>query len=87
MHSNKHPHHSGKIIDYSKNPFIVIWEVNTRELASFDVCTVEQMHKLNHTQMNSHMRKESNLIDQIYEMDNPMLVFYWRRLHDERRFI
>ena len=73
MHSNKHPHHSGKIIDYSKNPFIVIWEV-TR------ACELRCVHCRADAQTKPHPNELTHeegiqLIDQIYEMDNPMLVF------------
>ena len=73
MHSNKHPHHSGKTIDFSKNPFIVIWEV-TR------ACELRCVHCRADAQTKPHPNELTHeegiqLIDQIYEMDNPMLVF------------
>lgn len=72
-HGNGHGHGHGKSIDYSKNPFIVIWEV-TR------ACQLKCVH----CRADAQLRPDPNeltheeglhLIDQIYEMDNPMLVF------------
>ena len=66
-----HPH--GKVIDYNKNPFIIIWEV-TR------ACQLKCVH----CRADAQLTKDPNeltheegikLIDEIYEMDNPMLVF------------
>ncbi len=66
-----HPH--GKVIDYNINPFIIIWEV-TR------ACQLKCVH----CRADAQLTKEPNeltheegikLIDEIYEMDNPMLVF------------
>ncbi|AOM83361.1 TIGR04053 family radical SAM/SPASM domain-containing protein [Salisediminibacterium beveridgei] len=72
----KHPHgstHPHSAIDYSQNPFIVIWEV-TR------ACELRCLHCRADAQTESHPdelnHEESlQLIDDIYEMDNPMLVF------------
>lgn len=66
-----HPH--GKMIDYNKNPFIVIWEV-TR------ACQLKCVHCRADAQLtpdpNELTHEEGiKLIDEIYEMDNPMLVF------------
>jgi radical SAM protein len=63
----------GKKIDYDQNPFIVIWEV-TR------ACQLKCVHCRADAQLTADPReltfKEGiHLIDQIYEMDNPMLVF------------
>lgn len=68
-----HGHGHGKNIDYSKNPFIVIWEV-TR------ACQLKCVHCRADAQLkpdpNELTHEEGlHLIDQIYEMDNPMLVF------------
>lgn len=72
-HGIGHGHGHGKNIDYSKNPFIVIWEV-TR------ACQLKCVH----CRADAQLRPDPNeltheeglhLIDQIYEMDNPMLVF------------
>ncbi|WP_310175490.1 TIGR04053 family radical SAM/SPASM domain-containing protein [Neobacillus niacini] len=71
--SNNHPHGLGKWIDYDQNPFIVIWEV-TR------ACQLKCVHCRADAQLAPDPRELTheeglNLIDQIYEMDNPMLVF------------
>ncbi|MEH7336407.1 TIGR04053 family radical SAM/SPASM domain-containing protein [Neobacillus drentensis] len=63
----------GKTIDYDQNPFIVIWEV-TRS------CQLKCVHCRADAQLTPDPRELShsegiNLIDQIYHMDNPMLVF------------
>lgn len=61
------------IIDYNENPFIVIWET-TR------ACQLKCVHCRAEAQTTPHPDELSheegmNLIDQIYEMNNPMLVF------------
>ncbi|MFB9987405.1 TIGR04053 family radical SAM/SPASM domain-containing protein [Bacillus benzoevorans] len=66
-----HPHR--KMIDYNKNPFIVIWEV-TR------ACQLKCVHCRADAQLNPDPNELTHeeglkLIDEIYEMDNPMLVF------------
>jgi MoaA/NifB/PqqE/SkfB family radical SAM enzyme len=66
-----HPH--GKVIDYHINPFIVIWEV-TR------ACELKCVHCRADAQLMPDPCELSHeeglkLIDEIYEMDNPMLVF------------
>ncbi len=68
-----HPHGMSKGIDYDVNPFIVIWEV-TR------ACQLKCVHCRADAQLTADPRELTheegiNLIDQIYEMDNPMLVF------------
>lgn len=72
MHGKGHPH-MGKMIDYDENPFIAIWEV-TR------ACQLKCVH----CRADAQTRPDPNeltheegiqLIDQIYEMNNPMLVF------------
>lgn len=73
MHSNKHPHSFGKTIDFNENPFIAIWEV-TR------ACELRCVHCRADAQTKPHPNELTHeegiqLIDQIYEMDNPMLVF------------
>ena len=67
-----HPHGMKKI-DYDVNPFIVIWEV-TR------ACQLKCVHCRADAQLTADPRELTheegiNLIDQIYDMDNPMLVF------------
>jgi AdoMet-dependent heme synthase len=59
--------------DFNKNPFIVIWEL-TR------ACQLHCLHCRAEAQLNRDPRELSfsegkKLIDQIVEMDNPMLVF------------
>lgn len=86
MHGNGHPHGMGhpagmgghphgavSQIDYNENPFIVIWEV-TR------ACQLKCVHCRADAQLTPDPRELNhdegiNLIDQIYEMNNPMLVF------------
>lgn len=68
-----HPHGHGRVIDYDVNPFIVIWEV-TR------ACELKCVHCRADAQLSADPRELTheegiNLIDQIYEMDNPMIVF------------
>ncbi|MFC4798587.1 TIGR04053 family radical SAM/SPASM domain-containing protein [Neobacillus sp. GCM10023253] len=68
-----HPQGRGKSIDYDQNPFIVIWEV-TR------ACQLKCVHCRADAQLTPDPRELTheegiNLIDQIYEIDNPMLVF------------
>ncbi len=71
-HTMGHPHGMKKI-DYDGNPFIVIWEV-TR------ACQLKCVHCRADAQLTPDPRELTheegiNLINQIYEMDNPMLVF------------
>ncbi len=72
-HPGKHPHGAVHQIDYNQNPFIVIWEV-TR------ACQLKCVHCRADAQFNPDPRELShaeglNLIDQIHELNNPMLVF------------
>ncbi|MEQ2527139.1 radical SAM/SPASM domain-containing protein [Robertmurraya yapensis] len=73
MHVKAHPHGMGKTIDYNENPFIAIWEV-TR------ACQLKCVHCRADAQTTPDPRELTHeegiqLIDQIYEMNNPMLVF------------
>ncbi|MFO1445332.1 TIGR04053 family radical SAM/SPASM domain-containing protein [Bacillus sp. Bva_UNVM-123] len=73
MRGKGHPHGMGAAIDYNENPFIVIWEV-TR------ACQLKCIHCRADAQLKPDPNELSNeegfkLIDQIYEMNNPMLVF------------
>ncbi|MDQ0155336.1 radical SAM protein [Robertmurraya andreesenii] len=73
MHGKGHPHGIGKMIDYNENPFIAIWEV-TR------ACQLKCVHCRADAQTKPDPRELTHeeglqLIDQIYEMNNPMLVF------------
>lgn len=68
-----HPHGLGKVIDYNENPYIVIWEV-TR------ACQLKCVHCRADAQTAPDPRELTTaeglkLIDDIYEMNNPMLVF------------
>jgi AdoMet-dependent heme synthase len=72
-HGAGHPHGQGMAIDYDQNPFIVIWEV-TR------ACQLKCVHCRADAQLVKDPRELTheegiNLLDQIYEMNNPMLVF------------
>lgn len=71
MHGRIYPQHP--TIDYDLNPFIAIWEV-TR------ACQLKCVHCRADAQTKPHPNELSHaegkkLIDQIYEMNNPMLVF------------
>ncbi len=75
MEKNGHQHGMGHgmMIDYNQNPFIVIWEV-TR------ACQLKCVHCRADAQVTPDPNELSHeegikLIDEIYEMDNPMLVF------------
>jgi radical SAM protein len=80
MHGNGHPHQIGNSyrqgkenVDYNENPFIVIWEV-TR------ACQLKCVHCRADAQPVPDPRELTHeegikLIDDIYEMNNPMLVF------------
>lgn len=73
LHGNGHSHGQGRIIDYDKNPFIVIWEV-TR------ACQLKCVHCRADAQLEKDPRELTHeegihLLDQIYDMNNPMLVF------------
>jgi AdoMet-dependent heme synthase len=72
-HGMGHPHGQGMAIDYDENPFIVIWEV-TR------ACQLKCVHCRADAQLERDPRELThaegiNLLDQIYDMNNPMLVF------------
>lgn len=73
MHRIKHSHRYDKTTDFNENPFIVIWEI-TR------ACELKCLHCRADAQTKPHPLELTHeeglqLIDQIYEMDNPMLVF------------
>lgn len=72
-HGAAHPHGQAMTIDYDKNPFIVIWEVTRACQLKCIHCRADaQLHK----DPNELTHEEGiNLLDQIYEMNNPMLVF------------
>lgn len=71
MHTKGHHHEN--TIDYNQNPYIVIWEV-TR------ACQLKCIHCRADAQLAPDVNELSHtegfqLIDQIYEMNNPLLVF------------
>lgn len=76
IYGQGHGHGSGAhpgSIDYNQNPYIVIWEV-TR------ACQLKCLHCRADAQSKPDSRELTHeeglmLIDQIYEMNNPMLVF------------
>lgn len=59
--------------DYNKNPFIVIWELTRACELKCLHCRAEAQHYRDPFELTLEEGKE--LIDDIYEMDNPMLVF------------
>lgn len=61
------------IRDYNRNPFIVIWEVTRACALKCLHCRAEAQYKPDPRQLTFEEGKK--LIDQIYEMDNPLLVF------------
>ena len=75
MHGKGHPHGQGHgmPVDYSENPYIVIWEVTRACQLKCIHCRADAQPKPDPNEL-SH-EEGFNLIDQIYEMNNPMLVF------------
>ncbi|MGP4078808.1 TIGR04053 family radical SAM/SPASM domain-containing protein [Pseudalkalibacillus sp. R45] len=59
--------------DYDQNPFIVIWEVTRACALKCLHCRAEAQYRRDPRELT--LEEGKNLIDQIYEMDNPMLVF------------
>lgn len=59
--------------DYNENPFIVIWELTRACQLHCLHCRAEAQHHRHPLELTFNEGKE--LIDEIYEMDNPMLVF------------
>lgn len=59
--------------DYNQNPFIVIWELTRACQLHCLHCRAEAQHHRHPLELDFEEGKA--LIDQIYEMDNPMLVF------------
>jgi radical SAM protein len=59
--------------DYNRNPFIVIWEVTRACALKCLHCRAEAQYKPDPRQLTFEEGKK--LIDQIYEMDNPLMVF------------
>ncbi|KGX86412.1 TIGR04053 family radical SAM/SPASM domain-containing protein [Pontibacillus marinus] len=59
--------------DFNKNPFIVIWELTRACELHCLHCRAEAQYKRHPLELDFEEGKQ--LIDSIYEMDNPMLVF------------
>src|SRR5699024_6282702 len=59
--------------DYDKNPFIVIWELTRACELKCLHCRAEAQYHRNPLELTFEEGKQ--LIDDIYEMDNPLLVF------------
>ena len=59
--------------DYNENPFIVIWELTRACQLQCLHCRAEAQHHRHPLELTFDEGKK--LIDNIYEMDNPMLVF------------
>ncbi|MFJ8529412.1 TIGR04053 family radical SAM/SPASM domain-containing protein [Bacillus sp. NPDC094106] len=60
-------------MDYNENPFIVIWEVTRACELKCLHCRAEAQYRRDPRELNIDEGK--NLIDEIYEMNKPMLVF------------
>ncbi|MEH7457744.1 TIGR04053 family radical SAM/SPASM domain-containing protein [Bacillus sp. JJ1127] len=60
-------------MDYNENPFIVIWEVTRACELKYLHCRAEAQYRRDPRELNIDEGK--NLIDEIYEMNEPMLVF------------
>lgn len=74
MHNMVHPQgRVHNIIDYNENPFIVIWEVTRACELKCVHCRADAQTKPDPNQL-SH-QEGIKLIDEISEMNNPMLVF------------
>lgn len=73
MHPTGGQHPIGASMDFDQNPFIVIWETT-------QACQLKCVHCRAEAQPKPHPNELSykegiNLIDQIYDMNNPMLIF------------
>ncbi|WP_373887820.1 TIGR04053 family radical SAM/SPASM domain-containing protein [Mesobacillus jeotgali] len=76
MHGYERPHPNGShpgIIDFNENPYIVIWEVTRACQLKCVHCRADAQN--NPDPMELTTEEGYNLIDQIYDMGNPMLVF------------
>lgn len=73
LHGKGHPHGIGKAIDYNENPFIAIWEVTRACQLKCVHCRADAQTKPDPNELTHE--EGINLIDQIYDMNNPMLVF------------
>jgi AdoMet-dependent heme synthase len=59
--------------DYNKDPFIVIWELTRACQLKCLHCRAEAQYRRDHRELT--LEEGKHLIDQIYDMNNPMLVF------------
>jgi AdoMet-dependent heme synthase len=76
MHGKEHAHSNGShpsIIDFNENPYIVIWEVTRACQLKCVHCRADAQNKPDPMEL-TH-QEGIKLIDQIYDMGNPMLVF------------
>ena len=75
MEKKGHPHEMGHgtMIDYNLNPFIVIWEVTRACQLKCVHCRADAQTKPDPNELSHY--EGIKLIDEIYEMDNPMLVY------------
>ncbi|MEH7443940.1 TIGR04053 family radical SAM/SPASM domain-containing protein [Bacillus sp. JJ1122] len=71
MHGHKLKHQEP--INFNKNPYIVIWEVTRACQLKCVHCRADAQNKPDPKELSSE--EGFKLIDQIYEMNNPMLVF------------
>ncbi len=74
MHKNEHSHENvHREIDYNEHPFIVIWEVTRACELKCVHCRADAQTKADPNELS--YEEGMKLIDEIYEMNNPMLVF------------
>ncbi|HJV30553.1 MAG TPA: TIGR04053 family radical SAM/SPASM domain-containing protein [Bacillales bacterium] len=59
--------------DFNKDPFIVIWELTRACQLKCLHCRAEAQYRRDHRELT--LEEGKNLIDQIHDMNNPMLVF------------
>jgi radical SAM protein len=59
--------------DFNKDPFIVIWELTRACQLKCLHCRADAQYRRDPRELS--LKEGKNLIDQIYEMNNPMLVF------------
>jgi AdoMet-dependent heme synthase len=71
LHGVKHTHPA--VIDFNVNPYIVIWEVTRACQLKCLHCRADAQNEPDPMELTPAEGKE--LIDQIYDMGNPMLVF------------
>ena len=76
VHGIGHAHSTGShpgAIDFNMNPYIVIWEVTRACQLKCIHCRADAQNRPNPMELSPE--EGLKLIDQIYEMGNPMLVF------------